>query len=715
MLKLVPIFFVVLLFSSNASAEIMTFEKEVEEVVANDQSREQVEAFALQKAKRLAVEEAGTYITSLTVVSNAQLQKEEITALASGVVQAKIVGMPTVRMENGVIHVKVTGRIQVDTAILDKQVAELLKEKGNLKKLEAEQRKVRELEEKLSSLKSTELKRLEELNIQAIILEQERERRRMANAELALKAQGELKKAEIKRLEKERELQKRTARMLAEQQKQRKAEVTALAAEQDRIRRAQLENEQRWNDLARKSLLAQQQWIAIDDSLSLMQALEEASTIKKEIATIRQRSEFQYQESIATLKMAYKQQLVATTAKLPPQLAEKDPFEPSTEYDARVAAHDAQVEAAIKENEAKIEKLNDEETLKLVQAKVEYLKQQIRVLEPFVKRLQALQARMFVLPGEAVTIELGAPDADRSCFPATITHENERWTVDWKYTNRNMARDIFSTRNFLKAEAMVQLDKTSPAGYIMTEARITHPGTGLRQNLVVAHPKELSEIDDFDKSKTGELAEAEKEVAEAIMTLRYGHNLREPITGMEFVPVEQGATIYFMGKYEVTQGQWRKIMGNNPSGFSSCGDDCPVEQVSWNEANQFIERLNSQSKKIKYRLPTEAEWQFACTSGGRNEEYCGGRDVDAVAWHRDNSGNRTHVVGSKQPNGLGIYDMSGNVSEWVSDMYGNLNKIRGGSWQDFQHQAGAVYTTTIADWAHETYIGFRICFSVGKP
>ena len=145
---------------SFAGAEIKVFEKEVEETVSRDQSQEQVEAFALQKAKRLAVEEAGTYISSLTVVLNHQLQKDEVTALASGVVQAKIVGIPAVRVENGVVHVKVKARIEVDTSILDRQIQEIMKEKGTLKRLEEEQKKVRELEDKLANLKSSEVKRL---------------------------------------------------------------------------------------------------------------------------------------------------------------------------------------------------------------------------------------------------------------------------------------------------------------------------------------------------------------------------------------------------------------------------------------------------------------------------------------------------------------------------------------------------------------------------
>jgi len=126
---------------------------------------------------------------------------------------------------------------------------------------------------------------------------------------------------------------------------------------------------------------------------------------------------------------------------------------------------------------------------------------------------------------------------------------------------------------------------------------------------------------------------------------------------------------FAIGKYEVTQGQYKRIMGSNPSKFSSCGDSCPVEIVSWNDAQDFIRELNSQSGR-SYRLPTESEWEYAARSGGKQEKYSGGDNVDAVAWYDSNSGLKTLPVGQKQPNGLGIYDMSGNVWEWVSDWYG---------------------------------------------
>jgi formylglycine-generating enzyme required for sulfatase activity len=132
-----------------------------------------------------------------------------------------------------------------------------------------------------------------------------------------------------------------------------------------------------------------------------------------------------------------------------------------------------------------------------------------------------------------------------------------------------------------------------------------------------------------------------------------------------------------IGKFEVTQGQWKKIMGNNPSEESSCGDNCPVQNVSWIEVQDFIIRLNSSRSGSKYRLPTEAEFEYAQRSGGKNERYSGGNDVDSVAWYYKNAldtskkeeFHKIHPVGLKSPNGLGAYDMSGNVWEWTNDWY----------------------------------------------
>ena len=126
---------------------------------------------------------------------------------------------------------------------------------------------------------------------------------------------------------------------------------------------------------------------------------------------------------------------------------------------------------------------------------------------------------------------------------------------------------------------------------------------------------------------------------------------------------------FHLGKYEVTQGQWQGVMGRNPA-YHKNGDDYPVEQVSWNDVQGFILKLGEKTGH-SYRLPSEAEWEYAARSGGKPEKYSGGADVDAMGWYQSNSGGKAHNVGTKAPNGLGIHDMSGNVWEWVQDWYGS--------------------------------------------
>jgi len=126
---------------------------------------------------------------------------------------------------------------------------------------------------------------------------------------------------------------------------------------------------------------------------------------------------------------------------------------------------------------------------------------------------------------------------------------------------------------------------------------------------------------------------------------------------------------FYIGKYVVTQKQWKAMMGSNPSKFTG-NDNLPVETVIWSDIQEFIRRLNWKTGK-KYRLPTEAEWEYAARGGNKSKryKYSGSDNIDDVAWYAENSNRMTHPVGGKMPNELGIYDMCGNVCEWVNDWF----------------------------------------------
>jgi len=181
---------------------------------------------------------------------------------------------------------------------------------------------------------------------------------------------------------------------------------------------------------------------------------------------------------------------------------------------------------------------------------------------------------------------------------------------------------------------------------------------------------------------------------------------------------------FYIGKYEVTQRLWFEIMQNNPSGFNGC-DDCPVEQVSWDDIQVFLNRLNVQTGR-QYRLPSEAEWEYAAR-GGQNSKrfrFAGSNYLEEVGWYKINSGWKTRSVGTKAANELGIYDMSGNVWEWCNDRKGpydlgfQLNPkgpssgferiIRGGSWFNEMRGARCSYRNFNYQNFYSNSIGFRL-------
>jgi len=195
---------------------------------------------------------------------------------------------------------------------------------------------------------------------------------------------------------------------------------------------------------------------------------------------------------------------------------------------------------------------------------------------------------------------------------------------------------------------------------------------------------------------------------------------------------------FYIGVFEVTQGQWEKVMlsgaksasgGNiNPSRFKDVGKDAPVEMVSWEDCQNFMKELNGRkSSTLVFRLPTEAEWEYARRGGEKTSkgfEYSGSNIIDDVAWVKDNSGSKTYPVGKKKPNELGLYDMSGNVWEWCSDWFEEYSKepekdpqgaksgsgrvLRGGSLNNNAERCRSASRFYYAPTFRHNSIGFRL-------
>ena len=232
-----------------------------------------------------------------------------------------------------------------------------------------------------------------------------------------------------------------------------------------------------------------------------------------------------------------------------------------------------------------------------------------------------------------------------------------------------------------------------------------------------------------------------------------GEVLKDRVSGLDFVWVPAGSFImgspltgydsrladetqhnvhfftgFWMGRFEVTQGQYEAVMGTNPSGFKDAGPDAPVENVSWDDAQAFLDRLNKRGSGQTYRLPTEAEWEYACRAGTTGDSYA---SLNVCGWWWGNAGQKTHPVGLKLPNAWGLYDMLGNVWEWCQDWYGAypaeeetdppgpfrglVRVYRGGSWDSCEtvaHRGSQLPPET-----RFTILGFRaVCLpKVARP
>jgi formylglycine-generating enzyme required for sulfatase activity len=187
---------------------------------------------------------------------------------------------------------------------------------------------------------------------------------------------------------------------------------------------------------------------------------------------------------------------------------------------------------------------------------------------------------------------------------------------------------------------------------------------------------------------------------------------------------------FYLQTTPVTQGQWVEVMGENPAYFHEGGPDCPVENVSWEEAQEFITKLNDQEGTDEYRLPTEAEWEYACRAGS-SSQFCYGEeeaDLKNYAWYEANSGECTHPVALLRPNAWGLYDLHGNVFEWCQDWFGAYPSepvthpqgpadgehrvLRGGSWNSAAEDVRCAYRHRLTPGYRYRHEGFRVARDV---
>jgi len=209
-------------------------------------------------------------------------------------------------------------------------------------------------------------------------------------------------------------------------------------------------------------------------------------------------------------------------------------------------------------------------------------------------------------------------------------------------------------------------------------------------------------------------------------------------TDRETDEVQHSVTLtrsFYLQTTEVTQGQWKAVMGSNPSNFSSCGDDCPVELVSWEDTKEFIEKLNLHENTNRYRLPSEAQWEYAARAGSTTALANGNivktacnldTNLDAMGWYCGNANNKTHPVAQKQANALGLYDMHGNVWEWCQDWYdtypansvtdpmgpssGTKRVMRGGNWYNESRRCRSAERGSESPTARHNNIGLRLAY-----
>ena len=324
-----------------------------------------------------------------------------------------------------------------------------------------------------------------------------------------------------------------------------------------------------------------------------------------------------------------------------------------------------------------------------------------------------------LLKGTNGVVETTLPVGQHSYMVVSDGYESEEGTVKLKSTAPSnlqialskatlpiMEDEIVATN---KKQQTNELEVTTLRESVTSMANVSRTENivkpSLKGNLVTIPVKEGIYI---------EMVKVEK----GSMTMTYGSGLTKLLVGKLKASIAQD---YYVGKYEVTQALWQAVMGNNPS--KNKGDNLPVEKVTWNECQDFIKELNKLTGK-NFRLPTALEWFYAARGGNRSHgyKYSGSNKLSEVAWFDSNSKDKTHPVGTKMPNELGLYDMSGNVWEWCQDLgkstkksskslHGASRILCGGSWSDNAKYCTSLYLDEKPEGFYSIYTGMRLALS----
>ena len=339
--------------------------------------------------------------------------------------------------------------------------------------------------------------------------------------------------------------------------------------------------------------------------------------------------------------------------------------------------------------------------------------------------------RVDVVRGETQSIELAAPTPIYGSLNVSSKPVGADVYVDG--TKIGTSPDVFT--NILEGTRNIELRKSGYAAYTtqvtVAEGKVSNLATTLS---VEEKPQPVVAVSGQSGMLRGNTGNAvlDRLISNMVYveggTFMMGATSEQGSDAYTFEKPAHSVTLsnYYIGKYEVTQAEWQAVMGSNPSRFK--GDNKPVENVSWIDCQTFISKLNAKTGLI-FRLPTEAEWEYAARGGNKSKgyKYSGSDYIGDVAWYTSNSGYKTHAVGTKQPNELGLYDMIGNVGEWCGDWYGSYSSssqtnptgansgshrvIRGVSWDYDARLCRSSYRYAYPPDHRYNSLGFRLVLS----